>query len=225
MKKLSFFSLLFLFTLAVFAQEKSKPCTAIVLENDNEIPAYIDYIQSKLLYYRKCPDSTGRHYSIPVDIVKFVREPDGMIQSLSEHMVEFTYESLSKIKEHSIDKWKFRNKTNNKTRSVSQGQNVKVVVNSINKVLQVEGKWIMLTATELILDTESNPSLAIPKKVINKIVVYKIIKKRIWIRWWEGYLTRYKNESKTINQPFKGKWEITYPANEMNAVREFNNQQ
>ena len=259
MKKLSIFSFLFLFALSLFAQENSAQCSAIVLENGNEIPAYVDHQQSGQLYYKKCPDSTGRQYSIPVNIVKFIREPDGVIQWISEYKIELPYESLSKINEHSIDKWKFRNKTNNKTRSVSQGQNVKVVVNSINKVLQIEGRWVMLTATELILDTEANPSLAIPKKNIKKIVVYnkdkeKVKKKRKakWLLFLLGIplllifavigagglligllstmvisliviiamSTNSTIKTKTIKHPFKGEWEITAPANEINDVRE-----
>ena len=274
MKKLLLFCSLFFVLTTSYTQENSKQCSTIVLENDNEIPAYIDYIQSGLLYYRKCPDSIGHQYSIPVDIVKFVREPDGVIQSLSEHMVELPYESLSKNKEHSIDQWKFRNKINNKTRSVSSGQSVKIVVNRNNKALKLEGKWIMLTETELILDTEANPSLAIPKKIIKKIVVYKKGKKKrktkLWIYflaipcgiilllilmtledpyWWESFQSfneflaallfigilialifaivipiKLIPKTKNIKHPFKGNWEITSPANEMNDVREFYNQ-
>ena len=117
----------------------------------------------------------------------------------------------------------------------------------------------MLTETDLILDTEANPSLAIPKKIIKKIVVYKKEKKKRKTKWWvyiiaipllllfavigAGELVlallgalvisllvliaspiTSAIKSKTIKHPFKDKWEITYPVNEKNDVREFYNQ-
>ncbi len=182
MKKFSISSFIFLFALSLFAQENSARCSAIVLENDNEIPAYIDRIQSGLLYYKKCPDSTNRHYSIPVDIVKFIREPDGKVQSPSSHMVMSSGKVPSKTNNRPLESWIFKQKDKDtgtdKTRVVLQNQSVKVVyAGSTNKVQKVKGYWIKLTDAALILNTQSNSSFQIPKNDIKKIVTYRVGKR------------------------------------------------
>ncbi len=273
MKKLSIFSFLFLFIFSLFAQEKSTACSTIVLENNNEIPAFINGIQLEQLYYWKCPDSTSRQYSIPVDLVKFIREPNGDIKPLSTYIVDLPDVSPIKNNDQPINNLNnliFRQKAAKKVIVIIQEQYIKVVfTDAENKVKKVKGRWEMMTEKELILSRQNKSSLAIPKEDIVKIVVFKKHKglgKAVWITLLAigGILSfisilaaiqeaDQKNNSKlilggvasvlflaliiggiaaiifaiktkTIKYPFKGEWEITAPANEINDVREYYNQ-
>ncbi len=174
MKNNLFLVSLFLLSLSLFAQKDPSHCSTIVLKNNMEIPAFINYINSGSLFYQRCPDSTSHQYSIPIDLIEFIRDPNGGIQTLSTPIPNFPGNDPIIMEDQPLDKWVFSKKSKNVFRTITREQNVNVVfLNSTNKIQKINGKWIQLTDKELIIDTQSNSSLAIPKKNIQKIIVLK----------------------------------------------------
>ncbi len=102
------FCLLFSFNL--IAQQDSTSCSTIVLGNYKEIPALIDSISTSHLYYRKCPDSTNRQFTIPLNYVKFINDPKEIINPNTLQLTGSSLKAPGVKKVKVYDTWVYLNK-------------------------------------------------------------------------------------------------------------------
>ena len=170
MKKSLLLASLILLTLPLFAQKDTIPCSTIILGNDKEISATIIKIESGNLFYERCPDTTDRQFTIPVNYIKEIIEPSGKIDSLSSHVVKTEKTQSFKIKNKPIKKWVFKKIGKKITRTISKGLMVKVTfLDENNKQQKVSGRWKNLTEEAVILETKKGTVLTIPKKDVIQI--------------------------------------------------------
>lgn len=157
------------------AQKDSTSCKTIVLVNDVEIAAFIDFFENNYLIYRRCPDTNFVQYNLPISFIKIIRDAEGNTDLLFRHLVKLQSEQGPKAKKKPFRAWMFKHKTRKIVRSISEGCNIKVTFkNASGWIQKIKGKCIELTNEELVIETKTGNTVVIQRVNIEKITIPKI---------------------------------------------------